>query len=578
MAKRSTWVVGIILIVAVLFAGFFSLVMYWLFRPARVEVRQNSVLEVSISAEFPELPPTSPLARIFSGDGFSLIDLEQVLRKAARDPRISAVSLEIHPIISSWAQVEEIRGFVQDFRKSNKKVVARLALDAAQEKELYLASAAEEIYLNPDSGLLINGLVAEINFYKKMMDKLKIQPQFLQFKEFKSAEVYTREKMTPEIRSMLEGILSDVQERFIKTVAQERKIGEARFRQLVQIGLIPASVALKEHLVTGLGYEDDVRSRLQINKPAGSGEYRSIDASAYLRAIEAGYHRTARTRVALLGGVGAITSGGGDEVWESFIGGETLSARLRTIREDKSIKGVLFRVDSPGGSAVGSDKIWREVRLLEKAGKPVVVSMSGVAGSGGYYIAMGARKIVAQPSTITGSIGVIFGKFNIRGLYENWLGITTDQVKMAENADLFSATTSLSESQMALIRSWIQETYDNFVRKAAEGRGMPFDRLESMAHGRIYTGNQARQLKLVDEVGGFRTAVSLLKKELRVPENEEIEMVLYPRPKSLWESLMEGDLFRTQGSAASLERLIRSTLRSLEVPAPWLLAPSLEIH
>jgi protease-4 len=191
---------------------------------------------------------------------------------------------------------------------------------------------------------------------------------------------------------------------------------------------------------------------------------------------------------------------------------------------------------------------------------------------------MGARKIVAQPSTITGSIGVIFGKFNIRGLYEQWLGITPDKVKMAENADIFSPTTSLSESQKTVIRNWMEEIYNNFVKKAAEGRGMSFDQLEHMAHGRIYTGNQARQLKLVDEVGGYRVALSVLKKELHVPEREELEVVLYPRPKGLWESLIQGDLFRSKSYGPSLGNVIKSTLHSLEVPAPWLLMPSVEIH
>ncbi len=276
--------------------------------------------------------------------------------------------------------------------------------------------------------------------------------------------------------------------------------------------------------------------------------------------------------------MGTISSGRGDEIWENFIGGETIAARLRSIREDKNIKGVLFRVDSPGGSAVGSDKIWREVRLLEQSGKPVVVSMAGVAGSGGYYIAMGARKIVAEPSTITGSIGVIFGKFNLRGLYENWLGITTDKVKMAENADIFSATTSLTEQQKSQIRRWMEEIYNGFVRKAAEGRGATFEQFEPKAHGRIYTGQQAKQLKLIDEVGGIHTALGLLKKELKISEAEEVEMVLYPRPKSLWESLLQGDLFKTEAPHTSVEDFLKTTLRNLETPAPWLLAPTLDIH
>ena len=255
-----------------------------------------------------------------------------------------------------------------------------------------------------------------------------------------------------------------------------------------------------------------------------------------------------------------------------------MAERLRQIRREKDIKGVLFRVDSPGGSAVGSDKIWREIRLLEKEGKPVVASMAGVAGSGGYYIAMGARKIVAEPSTITGSIGVIFGKFNLRGLYEQWLGITTDQIKLAENADIFSSVNSLTEQQKNQIKAWMEDIYNSFVRKAAEGRGTTFAELEPKAHGRIYTGSQARKLRLIDEVGGLTTAVGLLKRELKIPEQDEIELVLYPKPKSFWQSLLEGDLFKISTTSHSLDAFFGETRQTLETPSPWLIAPEVRIY
>jgi len=465
---------------------------------------------------------------------------------------------------------------LHEFRQSKKKVYAYLAVDMANEKELYLASAADEIYLNPDSGLLINGLMAEVGFYKRMMAKLKIEPQFLQFKEFKSAENFTREKMTPEVRSMLESILVDIQDRFVRTIAEERKIDPTRLREVIKNGIAPAPLAVQEHLVTALGYEDEIQSKLTVDKSEGGKEYRSISASKYLKTLESS--QGAKQRVALIGGLGPIVSGSSDEAWGNFMGGETMAARLREIRKEKDIKGVLFRVDSPGGSAVGSDKIWREIRLLEKEGKPVVASMAGVAGSGGYYIAMGARKIVAEPSTITGSIGVIFGKFNLRGLYEQWLGITVDQIKLAENADIFSSVSSLTDQQRNQIKAWMEEIYNNFVRKAAEGRGTTFADLEPKAHGRIYTGSQAKQLRLIDEVGGLATAMNLLKKEMKIPEKDEVELVLYPKPKSFWQSLMEGDLFKVSTPGPSLESFLKKTQQILETPSPWLIAPELMIH
>ncbi len=578
MSKKTLWVFGAILAVLVVFLMVGLLSLYLLTRPGKIEIRQNSVLEIRVDGQISEFPPTSPFARIAASESLNVIDLQRLLRSAATDNRIAAVYLAIHPLANSWAQVEEIRDLIQEFRKSRKKVHAHLVVDMAGEKELYLASAADEVYLNPDAGLVVNGLVAEVSFYKKMMTKLKVEPQFLQFKEYKSAENFTREKMAPEFRSMLESILTDIQDRFVKTLASERKIDEARLKQVISKGMAPARVALQEHLVTALGYEDEIQSKLTTDKDGGGREYRSVSAAKYLKSLPERSSRSARQRVALIGGLGPIISGSGDELWESFMGGETMAGRLREIREEKDIKGVLFRVDSPGGSAVGSDKIWREVRLLEKEGKPVVVTMAGVAGSGGYYISMGARKIVAQPSTITGSIGVIFGKFNLRGLYEDWLGISTDQIKLAENADIFSPVHSLTELQKEQIKSWMEEIYNNFVRKAAEGRRMTFADLEPKAHGRIYTGAQAQKLKLIDELGGMSTAVSLLKKELKIPESDDIDLVLFPKPKSLWQSLAEGDLFKVSAPISSLDSFFKRTLRVLETPAPWLITPELTIH
>ncbi|MCI0418700.1 MAG: signal peptide peptidase SppA [Acidobacteria bacterium] len=572
--RKTSWIVAILLLALGLF---FVLVLYGayrLMRPGKTEITQKSVLEVDLGGEIAELPSPSSLARLLDKDAVSMVDMERAFRAAAKDPQITSLFLSIHSLGMPWAQVEELRDFLKEFKKSNKKVITHLQLDMAEEKEMYLASLADEIYLNPDAGLLINGLAAEVEFYKRTMDKLKVEPQFLQFKEFKSAESFTREKMTPEYRSMLESILSDIQGRFVQTVAQERRIEPERLQELIKTGMATASMALKERLVTALGYEDEIQTKLL---PEKSKEYRSVSVAKYLKAVRDRSGKKAKHRVALIGGLGPITSGAGDDVWGNIMGGETMAARLREIRKAKEVKGVLFRVNSPGGSAVGSDKVWREVRLLEREGKPVVVSMSGVAGSGGYYIAMGARKIVAQPSTITGSIGVIFGKFNVRGLYEHWLGITTDEIKLADNANIFSPLHSLSEEQKAQIRSWMEDIYHTFVKKAAEGRGMRFEELEAKAHGRIYTGSQAKNLKLIDEVGGLNTALALLKKELKIADSEEVELVLYPKPKSVWQSLAEGDFFGSSFPRVSVESL-RQTVRSMETPAPWLLAPAVEIR
>ena len=489
-----------------------------------------------------------------------------------------SIYCRIYPVQSSWASVEEIRSFMHEFRESGKKIHAYLSLDLVSDKDLYLASAADEIHLNQDAALMVNGLVAEVSFYSKMLNKLKVRPDVLQFKEYKSPGSFTRSGMTPEFRSMYRSLLSDIQQRLEQALSRERGIEPQELDRLMQKGILSSSSALAAGLVTHLGYEDEIRNRLKTESSGGESEYRSISASDYLKAVKRRKKPSRPHKVALLGGIGPIMTGRSDETWENVMGGDTIVSRLRKIRKDKSVKGLLFRVNSPGGSAVGSDKIWREIRLMEEAGKPVVVSMGGVAGSGGYYIAMGARKIVAQPSTVTGSIGVIFMKFNLSGLFDQWLGITVDRVKLAENADILSPMTSLNPRQKGEVEAWMSHIYDTFVEKAAEGRHLTVEDLERQAGGRIFTGNQARQRQLIDAVGGLSTALDLLKQELNIPAEEEVELVLYPKPKSLWESLLEGDWAQVSSHGQSLESLLRKRLPELTHPAPWLIVPELRIH
>jgi len=274
-------------------------------------------------------------------------------------------------------------------------------------------------------------------------------------------------------------------------------------------------------------------------------------------------------------GVGIITAGG-QSSFDEGIGGASLAKTLREVRKDDSYKAVLLRVDSPGGSPVGSDMVWKEVRELEAAGKPVVVSMSGVAGSGGYYISMGAGKIVCQPSTITGSVGVIFGKFDIEGL-ANWLGMDVERVKISPNADMFSPYTRMTEKQKTQVHDWIEQTYRHFVTKAAEGRGSTYEEFEPKAHGRIYTGSQAVEIGLADEVGGYDAAIASVKEALSLKESDSIELDRYPKPKTFWESLLGGKLAQTRVQT-SLPAWLKDQLDELQTAGPHLLMPDVEIR
>jgi protease-4 len=441
-----------------------------------------------------------------------------------------------------------------------------------RDPELYLAAAADSITLNPDAGLLVNGLLAEVTFYKKTMEKLGIKPEFIQFKEYKSAESYSRESMTPEIRGMYESILEDIEGRLVSVVAQDRNVSEESIREVLQGGVSSGTRAVEKNLIDGLGYENEVLERFPTRE---SEKYRGITASRYLSVAKAEFQTRSEHKVALVGGLGTITSGDSDPFSETM-GGMTLASNLRKIRENEDLEGVIFRVDSPGGSAVGSDMIWKEVALLEEADKPVVVAMSGVAGSGGYYISMAAREIISQPSTITGSIGVIFGKFDVSGLYE-WLGISVDQVKTSPNADIFSASSSLNQAQRESVESWMEDIYENFVGKAAEGRQVDYEEFEPRARGRIYTGAQAMELGLVDDLGGLQTAIEHMKESLGLEPDEEIELVLYPRPKSFWEQLTSGSLLQIR-QRPSINQWLQEQFPLLSRPGPWVLMPEATIY
>ncbi len=577
MSKKKTWILSIVLIIFFAGAAAVSLGLYYGLRGSVPKVENDSVVEIVISAQVQEFPPNNPLLQVLSPQGANLWQLRNVFRRAAEDERVKAVLLEIHPMAWSWAQIEELRGQIKDFRESGKPVHALLAVDLVREPELYLASSADSVTLNPDAGFLVNGLLVEQTFFKGTMEKLGIRPEFIQFKEYKSAESYSRDSLSPPVREMLETIVADLEGRFVATVSQDRNLEESVLQEFMELGVATADQGLELGLIDQTGYRHQVEALL-----AGDGEdseYRSISGAKFLKAARHGSTAPAEHRAAVLAGVGSIVAGKSDPMME-VLGGVSLARELRKLRQDDRIKGVILRVNSPGGSAVGSDMVWEEVRKLEQEGKPVVVSMSGVAGSGGYYISMGAGHLVSQPSTITGSIGVIFGKFDLSNLYQ-WMGISVDQVKNYPHADIFSSSRSLGSDQRKRVEDWIADLYRKFVTKAADSRRMDFEDLEEKARGRIYTGAQAKALGLVDSLGGFEVAVQELKRALSLDEDTPLDLHLYPRPKSWWEAAFSGDLvsvIRSITPASPLNRWTADLIRELESPGPRLLAPELRFR
>jgi protease-4 len=567
-------VLGVVLLFIIVVAA--AILFFWsLEQPA--PIAEGTVLEVVLSGSVLEIPPTNALVQFLQPGVTNLFGLQQAFEYAAKDNRIKAVYLEIQPLSTSFAEIEEIRDQIKEFRESKKPVYTYLAVDVAGEAEMYLASACDSITLNPGTGLLVNGLLAEVSFYKGTLDKLRVKPDFIEFKEYKNPGTYTRTHMTPEYRGMLEGIVRDLEDRFIQTVSAERKMSPDRLRQLMTEGIIEDDVALREKLIDRLGYKHEVRDSLRFAVDGKKKTYKGIRAEKYREAAASRYGVSSDNKVAYVAAQGVITSGTSEE-FSGLLGGNSVATLLRRLREDKSIKGVILRVNSPGGSVVGSEMIWDEVSMLEKAGKPVIVSMSGVAASGGYYISMDAQRIVSQPSTITGSIGVIFGKFDLSGFY-NWIGMDIEKVKNFPNADIFSLTESLSPDQRERLETWMSGVYKTFVSKAADGRGFSYDVMEPKAHGRVYTGAQAKAAGLVDEIGGAASAVADMRKALKLGKDQKIQLVLYPRPKTLWESLSSGDLLPVKSpKIGQLKAWVEAEAATLSTPSPWVLAPEMRFR
>lgn len=574
MTGRRVLVVVTALIAVVVIAIAAGLFVFWAINQP-VSIADNSVLEITLSGGVTETPPTSPFVELFQPGALNLFELRKALQRAADDDRIKAVYLEIQPLSLSLGQVEEIRAQIRSFRASKKPVYAFLAVDAAGEAETYIATAADKVTVNPGAALLLNGLLAEVSFYKGTLDKLHIKPEFIEFKEYKNPGTYTRERMTPEFRGMLEGLLRDMEQRLVSGIAADRHIDPARLRELMARGILTDNRALAEKLVDRVGYKSQVLDELKSLAPR-TASYRGVRLGKYQEAIGDDFLPGRETKVAYVAAEGTITAGASESLSDQ-VGGNTMATVLRKLREDKSIKAVILRVNSPGGSVVGSEMIWEEVRRLEEARKPVIVSMSGVAASGGYYISMPAHKIVSEPSTITGSIGVYFGKFDLSGFY-NWIGMNVEEVKTSPNANILSFSNSLTEQQHEEIVKWMTDVYNTFVSKAANGRKMTFDQMEPKAHGRIYSGEQAKAAGLVDEVGGIDAAEQAVRSALKLGKDEKMQLIIYPRPKTIWDAVASGDFLSTKAPSWRLREWAEAEARSLSTPAPWLLCRDIRIR
>lgn len=508
---------------------------------SNVSVAANSVLKVDLNQPVQERSVDNPFSSLgFAGNGdgeaLGLIELKESLANAKTDDKIKGIYLQSEYPQAGWASLEEIRNAIIDFKKSKKFVYAYA--ETMSEKGYYVASVADKIYLNPAGGMEWNGLDAEITFFKGTLDKLGLKPEIFRVGQFKSAiEPFIRENMSEPNKLQVSSFLNSINNHMLVNIANSRGLRvDSLNRYATNLTIQEPKDALRTKLVTNVGYQDEleklIKSKLNIDADKKI-TYISLNKYQDADKGESESSGSGSNRIAVIIASGDINSGTGDN---TSIGSETIVKELRKARLDDKVKAIVLRVNSGGGSALASDVMYREVELAKKV-KPVIGSMSDYAASGGYYMLMGCTKIVAQPNTITGSIGVFSLLFNTNAFFKDKLGVTFDRVKTNENADFPALTHEMSPFQKQVLQRSTERIYNDFTSKAAAGRNLPVDSLRAIAGGRVWTGTQGKAIGLVDQLGGLDDAIKLAAQSAKLKDGD-YKLKYQPRKKPFVEQLM----------------------------------------
>lgn len=495
-------------------------------------VQAGSVLWLRVPGNLAENVPDDLLGQLLAGRRDTVGSVVEVLRKAKVDDRIEAVVVMPPLQEGLWGKTQEIRDAILDFRESGKPIVAYLEYGGGQ--QYYLATAADSVYLTPTSSLDVVGVASYELFLRDALDSLGVHADMLHAGDFKTASnLYTETTFTPEHREMAQSLNRDLFDQLVSGIATGRQMTEPYVRGLIDAGPFLPEDAVEEGLVDGLFYEDEVVDQLPVGNPRGHRlnyrDYRRVDTGSL--GLDRG------PEIAVVYAVGTINFGGSgiDLSGTEVIGSDAMVRAIRQARDERSIRAIVVRVDSPGGVAIASDIIWRELQIAREV-KPVVVSMSDVAASGGYYIAAPANAVIAQPATLTGSIGVVGGKLAVAGTLEK-LGVNVEAVSDGEMAEMNSPFSPYSDETRVRVQRQIDAVYETFLQRVAAGRGMTRDDIHAIGQGRVWTGRQAKDRGLVDELGGLRRALAVAKEHAGIDPDSEVSVVPYPRPRSLFETL-----------------------------------------
>jgi protease-4 len=500
-------------------------------------VPSKTILEADFEHSLLEDAPDTPTAQLMMSHKETLRDVVDAIDRGAADDRVVGMIAKIGGASMGMAQTQELRDAVLRFRAHKKFAVAyseTFGEFGPGNGGYYLATAFDHIYLQPSGDVGLTGIIVESPFIKGTLGKLGVTFHGDHRYEYKAAlNFYTESKYTDAHKEEMTAIMNSWFSQMKDGICQARQIAPEKFQALVDAGPYLGKEAVAARLVDAVAYRDEVYG--DVKSKAGDGA-QLLYLDKYLS--RAGRPHDHGKTVALVFGVGAVTRGKSDYdpvQGNQDMGSDTVAGAIRAAAEDKDVKAILFRVDSPGGSYVASDTIWREVVRARQAGKPVIVSMGNLAGSGGYFVAMAADKIVAEPGTITASIGVLGGKMLTSGLWDK-VGLSWDEVHQGENATMFTGTQDYTPAEWARFEAWLDRVYVDFTGKVADGRKLSKDKVLEIAKGRIWSGQDAKNLGLVDELGGYDTALKLAKRAAGVPADEEVRVVVYPRPKGFLES------------------------------------------
>ena len=480
------------------------------------------------------------------------------------DDEVAGVIFKIEGVSLGWATLQEIRTKLNEFQDAGKETIGYL--ESGGNAEYFLAATMDRIVLMPTGSLTLTGLRAEVLFYKGLLDKLDIEADMLAMGKYKSGvEPYMRDGMSDDFRASMTALLDDLYAQLLNHLAESRdSITTENASDLINRGPFTAEEAKQEKLVDALQYYDELIAELkaasedeavQVVKPGFERKRKVPDMNSFAGLMQLfsmlnppqRAQAAAENQIALIYASGPILPDiDSPFISMSAVTPKALKKAFEKARTDDTVQAVVFRIDSPGGSALASDLIWREVMLTQRE-KPVVVSMGDVAASGGYYIAMAAGTIVAHPSTLTGSIGVFGGKLNLKGLY-NKVGLTKEIIAHGQNATLYSDYGGFTPTERERVEKMMKTVYEDFVSKAATGRNKSFDEIDEIAQGRVWTGKKAKELGLVDEIGGLDTALSIAKKQAGFAEDDKVNLIVLPKQRPFFEQILEQMIEDTDSS------------------------------